>query len=128
VIANQNKEYLLFEDARYFVHRLGLKSLKDWTIYSESGKKPDNIPKHPRATYKHKGWKSIKDWVGIEIINFLSFNEARIFVHQLDFKSESDWRIYCKSGKKPNYIPATPSTVYKNKGWKSMSDWLGTKI
>ena len=126
VIANQNKEYLSFENARDFVHKLGLKSLKDWEIYSESGKRPEHIPKHPHATYKHKGWKSIKDWIGVEIVTFLPFNEAQIFVHQLGFKSESDWRDYCRSRKKPKDIPATPSTVYKNKGWKSIGDWLGT--
>ena len=54
------------------------------------------------------------------------FEEARKFVRSLDLKKENEWRVYCKSGKKPADIPATPGRVYENKGWTSMGDWLGT--
>ena len=32
---------------------------------------------------------------------------------------------YCRSGKKPNDIPATPEKVYADAGWAGSSDWLG---
>ena len=58
--------------------------------------------------------------------NWRPFEEARKFVRSLDLKKENEWRVYCKSGKKPADIPATPAGVYKNKGWTGMGDWLGT--
>ena len=54
-----------------------------------------------------------------------SFEEARKFVRSLDLKNENQWRVYCKSGKKPTDIPLTVARVYK-KEWNSMGDWLGT--
>ena len=38
---------------------------------------------------------------------------------------EKEWKSYCKSGKKPNDVPATPWSTYKNKGWKGLADFLG---
>ena len=58
--------------------------------------------------------------------NWRSFTEARKFVHSLKFKNRKEWEEYKKSGKKPGDIPASPNTVYKNKGWEGMGDWLGT--
>ena len=47
-------------------------------------------------------------------------------MHALGLKSTQDWRKYCNSGKKPEDIPRSPYTVWKNKGWKGMGDWVGT--
>ena len=44
----------------------------------------------------------------------------------LNLKNSKEWIEYTKSGKKPDDIPAAPWQTYKNKGWKSLGDWLGT--
>jgi hypothetical protein len=51
-------------EAREFVHKLELKSIKEWQKYIESDI-PSNIPKKPREIYKEQGWISILDWLGI---------------------------------------------------------------
>ena len=38
------------------------------------------------------------------------FEKARAFVRGLGLKSEAEWSAYCKSGKKPADIPATPTS------------------
>jgi len=43
----------------------------------------------------------------------------------LNLKNWSEWSEYCKSGKKPINIPNAPKIIYKNKGWKGISDFLG---
>ena len=53
------------------------------------------------------------------------FEEAREFVRSLDLKNENEWRVYSKSRKRPDYIPAGPARTYK-KEWKGWGDWLGT--
>jgi len=57
---------------------------------------------------------------------FRSFKDARKFVHTLNLKNQKDWRKYTKSEIKPDNIPVDPSKTYKNKGWISQGDWLGT--
>ena len=118
-----------FEDARAFVQCLGLKDVKEWRVYSTSGKKPADIPAWPQSVYAKSGWTSWGDFLGTGIISshrrhWRPFNEARAFVRDLGLKNGNEWRDYIKSGKIPNDIPATPYTIYAE--WISWSDWLGT--
>ena len=57
---------------------------------------------------------------------FRDFESAREFVRKLNLKTDREWRQYCKSGEKPNDIPYSPHTTYKNKGYVNQGDWLGT--
>jgi hypothetical protein len=57
--------------------------------------------------------------------DWLSFEESRKFVHSLKLKNNYEWKVYCKSCKKPKNIPSSPNIVYKNKGWIGIPDWLG---
>ena len=43
-------------------------------------------------------------------------------------KSFDEWKLYCQSGQKPDFIPAAVHRIYKNSGWKGINDWLGTGI
>ena len=58
-------------------------------------------------------------------MKFRPFGEAKDYVHSLGLQSETEWREYCKSGKKPENIPYKPYRTYKNE-WISWGDWLGT--
>jgi len=127
------KEYKSFKDAREFVQKIHLKSYREWKEYCKSGKKPEDIPNVPHQVYKNKGWKSMGDFFGTGIVatfnmKYRDFKNAREFVHSLNLQSSKEWNNFCKSGNKPEDIPAGPGNVYKNKGWKSMGDWLGTGI
>src|SRR5208337_3316708 len=57
--------------------------------------------------------------------SFLPFKEAREFVRGLGLKSRPAWEAYCRSGNRPDNIPADPKGVYADEfaGW---GDWLGT--
>ena len=123
------KQFRDFESAREFVRNLGLKSRKEWENYYKSGKKPDDIPAIPTRTYK-KDFKGVGDWLGTGYVStnqrvYRSFQESRNFVRNLGLKSRKEWSEYCKSGKKPDDIPASPEKVYK-KDFKGVGDWLGT--
>ena len=61
-----------------------------------------------------------------KINRYLSFQEAREYVRNLKLKNYVEWRAYLQSGKKPNFIPFHPEQKYKDKGWKSLGDFLGT--
>jgi hypothetical protein len=56
---------------------------------------------------------------------YRSFEEAHKYVMQLQFRSREEYSKWCKSGQKPDDIPADPAAVYKDQ-WKGWGDWLGT--
>ena len=51
-VATYNIQYRPFAEAREFVRSLGLKGIKEWKEYCNSGNKPDDIPANPWTTYK----------------------------------------------------------------------------
>lgn len=58
--------------------------------------------------------------------DFLPFEESKAFARSLQLNSHRGWKVYRKSGKKPDNIPASPGITYKNKGWTTWGDFLGT--
>jgi hypothetical protein len=130
-----------FVEARAFVHTLKLKNTEEWRRFTkgqihEKGVLPADIPANPNQTYEKEGWKGMGDWLGTDrVANFnivyRPFEEARAFVHSLEFKSSEEWKKFCKGqmpekGTLPADISANPNRTYANKGWKGMGDWLGT--
>ena len=120
-----------FEEARRYVRTLNIKNSNDWYLFRKSGNKPKNIPSNPNIIYLNLGWKNFGDWFGTDntqVSNkkFLDFEEARNFARSLSLKKTVEWVEYCKSGNKPDEIPSSPHQYYKNKGWISNGDWLGT--
>jgi len=132
-IATRLRKHRSFEDAREFVQSLELKNQKNWFVYSRSNKCPNDIPRNPHQVYKNKGWVSWGNFlrtkrIGPGLKKYISFEEARKFVHSLGLMGANEWRAFVKSDKMPNDIPRNPNQVYKDIGWKSWGDWTGTGI
>jgi len=116
----RTRDFCSFKDARKFVKALKLKTLKEWQEYCKSGNKPNNIPSSPIHSYK-KDFKGWGDFLGTGTLRtqdrvYRPFKEARAFVRSLKLKNWKEWIKYCKSGNKPDDIPADPSAVYRE--WK----------
>jgi superfamily II DNA or RNA helicase len=129
-VSLNSRQYRSYMKARAFARSQGFKSQGEWFDYCKSGHKPRDIPYSPRVVYASDGWSGWGDWLGTgNIARFLrryrSFKKARAFVRDLNLKSETEWKAYCKSGKKPADIPANPRGVYLNDGWAGLGDWLG---
>ena len=58
---------------------------------------------------------------------YLSFEEARAYVHKLMLKSSAEWGTWSISGGRPANIPSTPFLIYRDQGWVSMPDFLGSE-
>jgi len=140
-IANYNKKYRLFKEAQKFARSLNLKKATEWWKYAKDGlkgkpKKPDDIPANPHNTYRNKGWVSWGNFLGTGAIAahkriYRPFEDARKFVRNLNLRSSVTWRDYI-AGRlpdkplQPTDIPSHPDSIYKDKGWISWSDWIGT--
>jgi len=114
-----------FKEARAFARSLGFKSTREWFAYCTSGKKPGDIPSGADRFDANSGWISWPDWLGYDVER-RPFVEARAFVRKLGLTGKDEWYAYCKSGKKPDDIPANPPPVY-SADWISWPDWVGTK-
>ena len=68
----------------------------------------------------------IKLWEKLSRFEWMPFEEAREFVRGLGLKSQNEWRKYLQSNNKPFNLTSKPERVYKNKGWISFRDWIGT--
>jgi superfamily II DNA or RNA helicase len=133
--------YLPFVEARKYARSLRLTSKGDWTKYTAGEtnhreKLPLQIPANPQRTYHKKGWIGFGDWLGTGRLQtqsrtYLPFEEARDFVRKLRLKNQAEWTLYAKrvlKGKPamPQNVPAAPAKVYRDKGWISLGDWIGT--
>jgi superfamily II DNA or RNA helicase len=141
-ISNKGRKWLSYLEARKFVHKLGLKGQYEWAAYSagkltKKRKRPSNIPGNPNEAYEGDGWVNWADWLGHDSRkflkrNFLPFKEAREFARQLNLKTCTEWYKYCRGDfpereSKPKNIPRTADSIYKDQGWISWPDWLGTE-
>lgn len=141
------KEWRPFKEAREYVRNLGLKTTLEWKKYHKGElenhePKPTDIPTAPDVVYKDNGWVDYGDWLGtgrkrrgtnLTEDTWLSYQEAREFVHSLKLTSSTQWQEYIHNKmenlpKKLNNIPKQPWYVYKNKGWIDWDDWLGESL
>ena len=130
-MATNLREYRSFQEARSFVRSIGLKNSDEWRSYSQSGKRPDDIPASPNQVYKNLGWSGMGDWIGTGSVasfnrQYRPFKDAREFVRGLKLNNQKEWRAFAKSSKRPPNIPSNPWDTYKDKGWAGIGDWIGT--
>jgi len=133
-------EWQNFHDARKYVRELKIKNTKDWFKYCKNDLagydlKPNDIPTSPEVVYKDKGWINYADWLGTTNIRkrsdievWMSFSDARNFVHTLNLGSIDDWKKFINNEleiKRPKNMPKSPQFVYKELGWLNWRDWFG---
>lgn len=118
-----------FEEARAYLRSLMLSSEEAWRKYQKEHGRPKRMPSNPESVYGEE-WTTWSDCLGNPPPHdrvYRSFFDARAYVRELKLRDTKTWMEYCKSGKKPKDIPSHPHIIYKNSGWSSMADWLGSK-
>jgi hypothetical protein len=123
-------EYLPFDEAREYACNLSLSGFTTWSPYCKSGNKPNYIPSNPHVVYK-KEWRGWEYWLDSldkpnRFDRYLSYDDAKKIVHTLNFTGQKQWLEYCRTGQKPQNIPASPKDVYRKK-YKGFPDWLNSK-
>jgi hypothetical protein len=104
---NFNVEYVVLEEC-------------DFNIWQE--REMYHIKNHSGLTNTSKGGLG-----GGTIIYNKSYIEVKQWVQSnLNVKSIKDWRLYVKTHTLPDFIPRDPAKKYKNNGWVSWGDFLGT--
>ena len=114
------KNWMSYEEAKAFIHSKGIRSQEEFRNWRKSGKRPSNFPSAPERTYK-EDWQGWKDFLGK---NWMSYEEAKAFIHSKGIRSEEEFRNWRKSGKRPSNFPSAPERAYKE-DWQGWKDFLG---
>ena len=108
---------------------LNVGSKTEW--YKNISMIPDFIPSNPREVYLKKGWISWGDFLGTNriwdnSIDYISYVEAKKIIITLKIGNGLEYKRLAKENKIPMKIPNRPERYYKNRGWVSWGDFLGT--
>ena len=132
-------KWMNFFEARQIVWKYNYEYQEEWELLTQ-GKfprkvLPDNIPINPDQVYRFVGWKGWKDWL-IHPDNRTDYTEfylARDFVRSNRIPDKDSWRDFLKqrASLTEQYqlkLPVRPHLEYRESGWQSWEDWLGTEI
>jgi hypothetical protein len=134
-------EYRPFAKARAYVRALGLANAAEWRACcaKKVGNRrvlPPDIPSAPDRVYADQGWISFGDWLGNDHVHaskitYRSYKDARSFVRALGIRTEPEWQAYCRgeiqqASPRPFDLPSNPHRTYKDDGWVSWGEFLGT--
>ena len=129
-VSSAKREFRPFKEAREYIRSLGFKNSQEWREFAKSDERPEDIPTNPHTVYEKDGWIGAPDWIGNKNRNrnipYTSFEEARKYARTLNLKTQSEWLEHTRAPDFPIEIHKAPHKYYKNKGWESYGDFLGT--
>jgi hypothetical protein len=130
------RDFLPFEEARNYVHSLGLKNLNDWHEYASSKDRHPNIPSNPKNVYEDD-FKNLADWLGNGYVSMfevsdkhLSYKDAKKYIKKFKFKSHPEYKKFIIDNN-IDFLPLAPKTKaswLKNGEWKGYIDYFGVEI
>jgi hypothetical protein len=138
--AQEKTSWLPFREARTIVREFRFEYEEEWVLYVQGkfpGRRPlpDDIPQNPDQIYRMHGWKGWKDWLVSpeNRIEYAGFHKAREFARSLRIMEPTGWRAFMNQStallnEYKMIMPERPHLEYKDKGWVSWEDWLGTAI
>ena len=121
--------FLPFDQALAFARSLGLATQKEWKAWCKQGKRPATVPSEPCKAYKDAGWQGWVHWLGSSDLKpppFLPFDQALALARSLNLATHKEWKVWCKEGMRPAYLPARPDQTYKGARWQGWVHWLGS--
>ncbi len=122
-IADQNRKYLSFEEAKEFMKDNHINSESEWQVFRKKNK-IENIPFKLERTYSNH-WKGFSHFFGKEIF---AYEESKEFIQKFNIKSSRDYFNFVKTKDSVVNLPTVPYRVYKDSGWVDWKEFLGYNI
>jgi superfamily II DNA or RNA helicase len=124
----KTSKFRSFDDAKQFMHMLGLKSRFEWNAWKKTDQRPLDIPLDPRGRYKDE-WISWGDWLGTNYIStarrvYRDYESTKKYIQNIKIQSSGEYLEWSKTKERPEDIPASPSKTYKDI-WTTWGDFLG---
>ena len=111
------------DEAKQIVRRKGIKTSTEFRERRKIDPELQLIPSNPYKAYKDEGWVSWQDFLGTK---WITLNEATQIVRKKGIKTSTEFRERRKTDPELQLIPSTPDKTYKDEGWISWQDFLGT--
>jgi len=118
VIANQNREFLSFEDAIKILKKEKIRTRQHYDELQKKHKLPNGLPANPPRTYK-KEWKSWPNYLGsgnIAKSEVLSWPKAKKLYQKLSKENNittwDEWVHFIKNNTLPKGLPKYPRDAY----------------
>lgn len=128
IISNKYWVFKTYEESQDYLLSQGIDSKEKFERWRKDNKNT-GVPADPRNHFKHqwKGWgeffKTYRIPDQIKHKMFYSYEKAKEYIKQFNFKSESEFYRWSRSKNKPYFIPSNPRDTYKD-NFISMSDFL----
>jgi hypothetical protein len=107
--------FVSLEEAQKITRAAGIISQSQYQKWED---RPKNLPSNPQQSYKE--WTNWYDFLGVEKVEFLSYEEAIQYLRENNITSRPAYRK-CKS----KNLPSNPDIFYKE--WTGWSDFFGRK-
>jgi very-short-patch-repair endonuclease len=124
----RRKEYINYTNAKEIVHKMNLKSQKEWYKLCKENKIQKDIPKTPNSYYDND-WISWNDWLGHNITTnkkFISYKKAKEHLFNIGLTSLQEYNDYLIDNN-IDFLPLQPQSYYGTE-YKSVSDFLNLGI
>ena len=117
-------KYLSFKEARSLVRK---EQFQNWEQYLNWIDRPTQIPLKPNGIYTE--FKGRRDWLGldpyfVEEKGYLEYETASSILKSKGIKSNSQFRVFKKSGLIPKNFPLNPEKYFKEI-WSKKGGWGG---
>jgi hypothetical protein len=131
-----NKDgFLSYEAAKAHLKELQLLNSVAYKAWAYSNSRPSYIPVAPESVYQDE-WKGWADYLSRDPkiqrtkrrppkdTQFMSFEEARIYIRVLRLRSVNDFKIWAAGPSRPIGFPSNPDLFYREV-WRGYRDFLG---
>jgi hypothetical protein len=117
------------ETKKWVYNNLKINSKSEW--FKNIKNLPPFIPSNPREVYLSRGWVSWGNFLSTgrvwdNNVNYVEYNESKKLIKEFGILTGKQYKENAKENKIPKNIPNRPERYYKNRGWISWGDFLGT--
>ncbi|MEO0335806.1 MAG: helicase-related protein, partial [Pseudomonadota bacterium] len=114
-----------YAEASRIAQQMKIASGPEYRRLAREGKLPAGMPHAPDSFYEGQGWRGWKAFLGTD---WYTLEEAMEVVQKKGIKTYDEYKAWVNSSDRPLRLPKAPDRVYKDLGWISWGDFLGTEI
>ncbi len=119
-VANREKSFRSYESVQEFVQQKGVVSQRQYRELRKTDEVPFDLPSSPDQTYKGKGWRGWKHFLGT--VKMMTYTRAQNYVIDEGISTREELYEWLRSGEIPVNFPPEPHKFYSR--WTNVRGFL----